>query len=527
MENLIVPVLIATAAIVGGVVSRFLNGKSAKPSPVAESTKEVSAPVQPVQPVQQITNPAATQLLERAETRAKEILLDAKSQALKIRTTAEDEARKLKESTIEFEKKVAVQRAQLDAERKDIEQKAKAIRAVKETIEKKLEEVDEIVTKQKDALEKVASMNKEEAKALLIKQLDKELAEEKGRRIRENEDEIRRESDKKSLQILVDAMRFGATDYIVEYTTSKIKLPDEDIKGRIIGKEGRNIRTFEELSGVDMDLDSSPGDIIISSFDPVRREIARMAMERLLIDGRIQPAKIEELIEKAKSEVDHIMLKEGDNLCHKLGVYSIPKELIQMLGRFKYRFSYGQNMIEHTLEETRIGVAIAHELGADVEVVKLGCLFHDIGKVVNDEEGTHVQLGVDLLNKYKINPKVVDCVAEHHEDRPFSHIESAIVNLADHISGARPAARSEDYEAYVKRLKDLESAALSFDGVEKAFAVSAGREVRVFVSPEKVDDFSTAYLAREIAKKIELEQTYPGVVKVIVIRETRVIETAK
>jgi ribonuclease Y len=524
MENLIVLVFGAVAAVAGGLATRYFAGKDKKTVSTVEPVKEVPAQVQPVP---QVTNPAATQLMERAEARAREILLDAKTQALKIRTAAEDETRKFKENSIEFEKKVAVQRAQLDSEKRDIEQKARTIKLAKDAIEKKLEEVDEIVTKQKDALEKAASMNKEEAKALLLKQLEKELAEEKGRRIRENEDEIRRESDKRSLQILVDAMRFGATDYIVEYTTSKIKLPDEDIKGRIIGKEGRNIRTFEELSGVDMDLDSSPGDIIISSFDPVRREIARMAMERLLIDGRIQPAKIEELIEKAKSEVDHIMLKEGDNLCHKLGVYNISKDLIQMLGRFKYRFSYGQNMIEHTLEETRIGVALAHELGADVEVVKLGCLFHDIGKVVNDEEGTHVQLGVDLLNKYKISSKVVDCVAEHHEDRPFSSIESAIVNLADHISGARPAARSEDYEAYVRRLKDLEGAALSFDGVEKAFAVSAGREVRVFVSPEKVDDFSTAYLAREIAKKIELEQTYPGVVKVIVIRETRVVETAK
>jgi ribonuclease Y len=322
-------------------------------------------------------------------------------------------------------------------------------------------------------------------------------------------------------------MRFGASDYVVEYTTSKVKLPDEEIKGRIIGKEGRNIRTFEELTGVDLDLDSSPGDIIISSFDPVRREIAKVALEKLLADGRIQPTRIEEIVQKTKDEIDHIMYKEGDNLCHKVGAYNVPKALIQMLGRFKYRFSYGQNMIEHTLEETRIGIALAYELHADVDTVRLGCLFHDIGKVITEDEGTHIQLGVDYLRKYKVSEDVINCVAEHHEDRPFSSIESAIVNLADHISGARPGARSEDYESYVKRLKDLESAAMSFDGVDKAFAVSAGREVRVFVSPEKVDDFSTSFLAREIAKKIELEQTYPGVVKVIVIRETRVTETAK
>jgi len=532
MESLIVLIVGACAAVGGGIaVSYFSSKKKTEAVVEKEDAKPAVLPVPPVsQPapiIPAIPSDANNPMLARVEARAKEILLEAKSQAFRIRTTAEDEVRKLKEGSIEFEKKIAVQKAQLENERRDLEQKARSVKSAKESIDKKLEEIDEVVTKQKDALEKVASMNKDEARAMLMKQLDKELAEEKGKKIRETEAEIRRESDKLSLQILIDAMRFGATDYIVEYTTSKIKLPDDDIKGRIIGKEGRNIRTFEELTGVDLDLDASPGDIIISSFDPVRREIARMAMDRLIIDGRIQPARIEEIVEKAKTEVDHIMLKEGDNLCHKLGVYNIPKELIQMLGRFKYRFSYGQNMIEHTLEETRIGVALAHELGVDVEVVKLGCLFHDIGKVVNEEEGTHIQLGADLLTKYKINQKVIDCVAEHHEDKPFSSVESALVNLADHISGARPAARSEDYEAYVKRLKDLESAALSFDGVDKVFAVSAGREVRVFVSPEKVDDFSTAYLAREIAKKIELEQTYPGVVKVTVIRETRVTETAK
>ncbi|HSX39498.1 MAG TPA: HDIG domain-containing protein, partial [Candidatus Saccharimonadales bacterium] len=328
-------------------------------------------------------------------------------------------------------------------------------------------------------------------------------------------------------EILVDAMRFGATDYVVEYTTSRIKLPDEDMKGRIIGKEGRNIQSFEEKSGVELDLDSTPGEIVVSCFDPVRREIAKISLERLIADGRIQPAKIEEIIDKTKQEIEHTMYKEGDNLCHRVGVYNLPPEVIQMLGRFKYRFSYGQNMIEHTLEETRIGVAIAQELHVDVEVVKLGCLLHDIGKIINDEEGTHVQLGVDYLKKHGISEKVVNCVAEHHEDRPFSSIESSVVALADHVSGARPGARSEDYESYVKRMKDLEDAANSFDGVEKAYAISAGREVRVFVRPTIVDDYSTALLAREIAKKIELEQTYPGVVKVTVIRETRVSETAK
>ncbi|OGC61142.1 ribonuclease Y [candidate division WWE3 bacterium RIFOXYC1_FULL_40_10] len=472
-------------------------------------------------------NVESAPLVEKARTRAKEIIIEAKDQSLSIRTSAEDEARKIKETALEFEKKYAEQKADLAAQMRELAQKAKDVKAAKEKIDLKTEEVEELLKRRKGELEKIASLSKDEARDLLMRQLDKELAEEKGKKIRHMEEEIKKEESKLSQEILVSAMRFGATDLVVEYTTSKVKLPDEELKGRIIGKEGRNIRTFEELTGVDLDLDSSPGEIIVSCFDTVRREVARLALERLVADGRIQPARIEEVVNKAKSEIDQIMFKAGDDLCHKLGVYDLAKDLVQMLGRFKYRFSYGQNMIEHTLEEARIGVAIAREVNADVEAVRLGCLFHDIGKVVTEDEGTHVQLGVDLLTKHKMSQKVIDCVAEHHEDKPFSHVESAIVNLADHVSGARPGARSEDYESYVKRLKDLEAAALSFDGVDKVFAVSAGREVRVFVSPEKVDDYSTAYLAREIAKKIELEQTYPGVVKVIVIRETRVVETAK
>ena len=466
-------------------------------------------------------------LVIQSKAKAREIIVEAKDSALKLRTQAEDDSRKIKEGAIELERKIAAQRGEVEAKEKEIDSKVKTLKVAKEAIEKKQEEIEEIHKRKQQELEKIASLTKEEAKKLLLSSLDKELAEERSKKVRENEELIRSESDKISQDILVQAMRSGATDVVVEYTTSKIKLPDEDLKGRIIGKEGRNIHTFEELTGVDLDMDSSPGEIIISSFDPVRREIARVALEKLLADGRIQPAKIEEIVQKTKSEVEQLMYKAGDDLCHKVGAYNLPKDLVQMLGRFKYRFSYGQNMIEHTLEETRIGITLAHELKANVDVVRLGCLFHDIGKVVTEDEGTHIQLGADLLRKYKISEEVINCVAEHHEDRPFSSVESAIVNLADHISGARPGARSEDYESYVKRLKDLESAATSFDGVDKAFAVSAGREVRVFVSPEKVDDYSTAFLAKEIAKKIELEQTYPGVVKVIVIRETRVTETAK
>ncbi len=466
-------------------------------------------------------------IIQEAQIRAKEIILEAKDQALKIKADAEAGVKKLQEEVLKLEKNLNIQKAQLETKEKELEERTKTLRQAKEAIEKKQTEVDEIHRQQKEQLEKIASLTRDEARKLLMEKFDKEMAEEKGKRIRQMEEDIRKDADTMAQEILIDAMRFGATDVVVEHTTSKVKLPDDEIKGRIIGKEGRNIQTFEEVTGVQLDMDSAPGEVIVSSFDPVRREIAKVALERLITDGRIQPAKIEEIVEKTQKEIEHIMYKEGDNLCHRVGVYNLPKELIQMLGRFKYRFSYGQNMIEHTLEETRIGVSIATELKADVETVKLGCLFHDIGKVVNDEEGTHVQLGVELLKKYNIPEKVVNAVAEHHEDRPFSSIESAIVALADHISGARPGARSEDYESYIKRMKDLEAAATSFDGVDKAYAISAGREVRVFVKPDRVDDSSAALIAREIARKIELEQTYPGVVKVTVIRETRFSDTAK
>lgn len=467
------------------------------------------------------------QVVLEAKAAAKEIILEAKDSALKVKTAVEEDVRLLREQANKLENEGVLKKAQTDAKEKELEEKAASLRKAKDLIEKKQSDVDELYRKQKEKLEQVSSLTREEARKLLMERFDKDLAEEKAKKLKEVEEEIKKTSKEVSQEILLDVLKFGATDYVVEHTTARVKLPDEDLKGRIIGKEGRNITAFEELTGVELDMDSTPGEVLVSSFDPIRREVAKLSLERLIADGRIQPARIEELVEKTQREVEHIIYKEGDDLCHKLGVYNLPKELVQILGRFKYRFSYGQNMTKHTLEVCRLGVAMAHELGVNVETVKLGCLLHDIGKVLSDEEGSHTQIGVDLLKKYNLFQGVIDCVGEHHEDKPFSSVESAVVALADHISGARPSARSEDYESYVKRMRELEDAALSFDGVDKAYAISAGREVRVFVSPSAVDDASTALLAREIARKIELEQTYPGVVKVTVIRETRVSETAK
>lgn len=375
-------------------------------------------------------------------------------------------------------------------------------------------------------LEKISHLTADEAKNQILSDVREKLKEEIAKEIRAAAAQVQEEAEEKAKQILVDAMRHGATDYVPEYTVSVIKITDEEVKGRIIGKEGRNIRAFETATGVDVDLDEE-GVIRLSSFDPVRREIARVALERLLRDGRVQPGRIEELIEQVKRELERIMLEEGQKLCHAVGVYNLPAPLVALLGRFKYRFSYGQNMIAHTLEETKIGIAIAHEVGADVNIVRLGCLLHDIGKIITDAEGSHVQLGVDLLKKYGIPQKVIDCVAQHHEDTPFTSIESTIVYIADAISGSRPGARYEDIEQYLKRLTDLEAIAKSHAGVVEAYAFQAGRELRVIVDPGKVDDATATLVASGIKQEVEKKLTYPGQIKITVIRELRATEIAK
>lgn len=530
---LLVVFLLVVVAILAFVLIKVK--KSQRPDLTQKQAQQPSVTEQPPKVVQDYQGLRSTQnpqeqiqrYLEQAKSKAREIIIEAKDEAIRVRSGAESESAKIRNEVAALEKKVADKLTQIENKEKELDDKSQKVVILKEDLAKEKQKLDEVVKQAQEKLQDISGLTKEEARGQLLASVDKELKQEKGKKIKELEEEIKNESEKMAQDILITAMRKGATDLVVEHTVSKVRLPDEDIKGRIIGKEGRNIRTFEELTGVDLDMDSSPGDIIISSFDPVRREIARLSLEKLMADGRIQPARIEEIVLNTQKDMDQILFKEGENLCHRLGVYSLPRDIVAVLGRFKFRFSYGQNMIEHTIEETRIGVSIAQEIKADVEVVKLGCLLHDVGKVISDEEGTHIQLGVDFIKKYKLSGAVVSCVAEHHGDVPFSSIESAVVNLADHISGARPGARSEDYESYKKRMEDLEQVATSFDGVEKAYAISAGREVRVIVKPEKVDDSTASVLAREIAKKIELEQSYPGVVKVTVIREVRVSETAR
>ncbi len=405
------------------------------------------------------------------------------------------------------------QTSALDLEKKLLEKQEKLDRE-KEILDKKQEEY-------REKLEDISGLTREEAKKILLEEVEKKEAQIVARIIREKEEEAKRTADTKVKEILADSMRHGATDFVAEYTVSVIPVESEEMKGRIIGKEGRNIRAFETATGVDVMLDEE-GIIRLSSFDQVRREIARRSLEKLLKDTRIQPFRIEEIVNQTKEEVDKIMLEEGQKLAQEAGVFNIPVELLKTLGRFKFRTSYGQNLILHSLEVTKIAVSIAGEIGADVNVVRLGALFHDIGKVV-EGEGSHVKLGVELLKKFSIPDKVIDCVAQHHEDIPFSSVESIIVHVADSISGARPGARFEDIENYGKRLKEMEDMAKKHEGVADAYAFEAGRELRVIVMPEKIDDAQCTILAQTLREDISRSLAIPGEVKVTVIREFRAV----
>lgn len=399
-------------------------------------------------------------------------------------------------------------------------------RLLAEKLQLSSEKLDQLEKLRKDLVSKLessAEMSRDEAKKVLLENLEHELASEISKKIRESEDEIKLIADDKAKEILADAMLHGVTDYISEFTTSRVELPDEEMKGRIIGREGRNVKSFEQATGVDVVMDEeSPNTLTLSSFDPVRREIAKISLERLIADGRIQPQRIEEIVQKSQEDVEKLMCQAGEKLCHDVEVFNMPREAMCTLGRFKYRYSYGQNMIQHTLEETRIGVELARELGADVNVVRLGCLLHDIGKILTDwDEGTHVERGVQFAKKFGFPQKVVDCIAQHHEDEPFSCVESIICYIADGISGARPGARHENVQDYIKRLKDIERIATSFDAVEKAFAVQAGREVRIIVTPDKISDDELPKLVHDIGEQIQREVMVPGAVKITAIRESR------
>lgn len=479
------------------------------------------------EPPKEVKPQVSAKDLEEIQAKAREIILEAKDEAIQIKDKAiKDSQAKLTEIR-EQAIALAQKQKELSDQQDKIEREHGHLEADRQIIEKEKNELVSKGVQLTEKLESLAGLSREEARKQLLDEIRKDSQAQMAKLIKDTEDTAKDEADDKSREILIDSMQLGATDYVAEYSVSTVQLPTEDIKAKIIGKDGRNIRTFENKSGVDIDMDETPGFIRLSCFNSIRREIARVALVRLIKDGRIQPSRIEEYLDKAKEEVGRIMYQEGEKLCHTVGVYNLPRDLIAMLGRFKFRSSYGQNMVSHTLEETRIGIKLAYEAKANVDTVRLGCLLHDIGKVSDETEGSHVELGVKLLKKYNLPEAVINCVAQHHEDEAFSSAESVLVYIADAISGARPGARHENYDEYIKRINSLEDIARGYPEVDEAFAIQAGRELRVIVNPQKANDDKLTVLANEIRNKIQDSLTYPGTVKVTVIRENRVTEVAK
>ncbi len=466
-------------------------------------------------------------LLNSAKKQADDILNQARVEASKMKEDVERKAGETAAAALEVEKRLSKREDQVEEKENQINRERQSAIDTKNHFERLKKELEEKRNEMLVKLEKIAKMTKDEAKDLLLRGWEDRLKEDVAKRIKQSEEEIKSTVDEKAKNLIVDAMRYGAVDYTAEYTLSVVNLPSDDFKGRIIGKDGRNIRAFEIATGVDVDLEEE-GVIRLSSFDGARREIARLSLERLIKDGRIQPQRIEEIVKKTKEDIDKEIFKSGEDLAHRVGVFNLPREITQALGRFKYRYSYGQNLIVHTLEETKIGTALAHELGADVNIVKLGCLLHDIGKVVTDKEGSHVELGVDLLKRHRFPESVVGCVAAHHEDIPFPSVESVIVYISDAVSGGRPGARHEDFEEYLKRIKTIEDAAKTKKGVKEAYALQAGRELRVIVKPDEITDDETVVLAEKIKEELESKfEVFPGQIKVTIIRETRAESTTK
>lgn len=463
-----------------------------------------------------------------AEQKKKSMLVEAKEEVIKTKAEAEREIKERRNEVSRMEKKVTQREEHLEKKIEAIEKKEDQLRAKEKEYDEKLVQADEIKAKQQEQLETISKMSTEEAKAFLLEKVETEVRHDAAVRITEIEQELKDTADEKARNIITLAIQRCAANHVSESTVSVVDLPNDDMKGRIIGREGRNIRTIETLTGVDLIIDDTPEAITLSSFDPMRREVARLTIEKLVTDGRIHPARIEEAVEKSKSEVEAIIKKEGEQAVLQTGIHGMNSELIKLLGRLKYRTSYGQNVLTHSVEVAYISGIIADELGIDSALAKRAGLLHDIGKAVNHEvEGSHTQLGVDIAKKYRESKEVIHAIEAHHGDVEPQTPVAVIVQAADAISAARPGARRENLESYIKRLQKLEEIANSFEGVEKSYAIQAGRELRLMVKPEIVNDEQMAVIARDIVKQIEQQLEYPGQIKVHVIRESRSIEYAK
>lgn len=502
----LVAVLIALAALVVGYLIRFAVAKRTHASAEEKSARE----------------------LEAARVEAKEIIVAAKSEAASLLVESQREEKERKEEFRKREERLAKHEDDIREERKVLDGESARLKS-EETRIKLLEgETNALREKAVKTLEGLAGLSREEAKAKLFTEIEAGYRDDLAKQIAKLEHDRHDTLEQKANELLTSVIQRYARDHISEITTTAVELPNEDIKGKIIGKEGRNIRAFERVTGVEVIIDETPESLVISSFDPYRRELAKMALEKLLKDGRIQPAKIEEKVEEARAELDDRVQKIGEEAAATLGIFDFPKEIISLVGRLHFRTSYGQNVLQHSLEMAHIAGMLAAELGADVEVTKRAALVHDIGKAIDHEvEGTHVELGRKLLKKYGIDERVIKGMESHHDEYPYSTSESYIVAAADAISAARPGARRDTLEKYVKRLEAIEKVVKEFEGVNQAYAIAAGREVRVFVTPEKLDDFGALELAKKIAGKIQSDVDYPGEIKVTVIREVRAVEYAR
>ena len=463
-----------------------------------------------------------------AERIKKDAVIQAKDEMMRRKDELENESKLRKKEIQDLENRINQRQDLVDKRAALIEEKENNITKRNEELNKKEKDLENAKQREIEALGKIAKMSVEEAKEQMMKNLKGDMTKEMADYIRQEEEKAKEEVDKKAKELLIGTIQRYSTDHTSEATVTTVSLPNDDLKGRIIGREGRNIKTIETLTGIDLIIDDTPDVIVLSSFDPIRREVARIAIERLIADGRIHPGKIEEMIEKAKEEIENTIKEEGERALYETGVMNLHPDLVKMLGKLKYRTSYGQNVLNHSIEVSNLCGLLAEELGLDVNLAKRAGLLHDIGKAYNqDVEGTHVTLGVELLRKYKEKEEVISCVAAHHGDTEHTSLESVLVQIADTISASRPGARRETVSTYIKRLQKLEEICNSYDGVDKSYAIQAGREVRIIVKPEQVTDDSIVVLARDIANQIEKEMIYPGQIKVNVVRETRAIEEAK
>lgn len=464
----------------------------------------------------------------RSETIKKEITIEAKEEAHRMRSDVEREIRERRAEIQRSEKRLIQKEEVIDRKTENLEKKEDGITKKEQLLIERQRELDGYVVKQIEELERISGYTVDEAKNILLSNVEKEIRVEASIMIKDIESKAKEEADKKAKEIITGAIQRCAADHVAESTVSVVALPNDEMKGRIIGREGRNIRAIETMTGVDLIIDDTPEAVILSGFDPVRREIARISLEKLIVDGRIHPARIEEMVEKAEKEVNAIIKEEGEQATFEVGIHNLHPELIKLLGRLKYRTSYGQNVLKHSVEVAHLAGLMAGELGLDIKTAKRAGLLHDIGKAVDHEvEGTHVDIGIDLLRKYKESETIINGMAAHHGDYEPKSMEAILITAADALSAARPGARRETLETYIKRLQRLEDIANTTPGVERSYAIQAGREIRIIAKPEEMNDEEIVFLAREISKKIESELEYPGQIKVNVIRETRAIEYAK